>query len=160
MFTQGSKSADTSDQTTLSGAGSKSGEPSVISADLKIVGDLHCAGDVQIKGTVEGDIRSRTVTVGEGAQVTGAIYGQAVHVSGSVTGQIEAPTVTVARSGRIDGDVVHESLAVEAGAHLVGSCRRLDSKAAAGQASAPALKLGATGQAAEPSKRAAGGTGA
>ncbi len=160
MFTQGSKSADNSAQTASSGASRNNGEPSVISADLKIVGDLHCAGDVQIKGTVEGDIRSRTVTVGEGAQVTGAIYGQAVHVSGSVTGQIEAPTVTVARSGRIEGDVVHESLAVEAGAHLVGSCRRLDSKATAGQTSAPALKLGTAGQAAEPNKRAAGGSGA
>jgi cytoskeletal protein CcmA (bactofilin family) len=160
MFTQGSKSADNSGQVAPSGAGRNSGEPSVISADLKIVGDLHCAGDVQIKGTVEGDIRSRTVTVGEGAQVSGAIYGQAVHVSGSVKGQIEAPTVTVARSGRIEGDVVHESLAVEAGAHLVGSCRRLDSKATAGQTGAPALKLGTAGQAAEPSKRAAGGSGA
>ncbi len=160
MFTQGSKSADTSAQTAPSDTGRNSGEPSVISADLKIVGDLHCAGDVQIKGTVEGDIRSRTVTVGEGAQVTGAIYGQAVHVSGSVTGQIEAPTVTVARSGRIEGDVVHESLAVEAGAHLVGTCRRLDTKAAAGPTNAPALKLGTAGQAAEPSKRAAGGSGA
>jgi len=160
MFTQGSKSADTSAPTAPSGAAPNSGEPSVISADLKIVGDLHCAGDVQIKGTVEGDIRSRTVTVGEGAQVTGAIYGQAVHVSGSVTGQIEAPTVTVARSGRIEGDVVHESLAVEAGAHLVGSCRRLESKAAKSQTDAPSLKLGGAGQTAEPSKRAAGGSGA
>ncbi len=160
MFTQGNKSADTSAQSAPSGAGRNSGEPSVISADLKIVGDLHCAGDVQIKGTVDGDIRSRTVTVGEGAQVNGAIYGKAVHVSGTVTGQIEAPTVTVARSGRIEGDVLHESLSVEAGAHLEGSCRRLDSKAAAGQSSAPALKLGAAGQAVEPGKRAAGGSGA
>jgi cytoskeletal protein CcmA (bactofilin family) len=159
MFTQGSKSADSSAQTP-SGAGRNSGEPSVISADLKIVGDLHCAGDVQIKGTVEGDIRSRTVTIGEGAQVNGAVYGQAVHVSGTVKGQIEAPTVTVARSGRIEGDVVHESLAVEAGAHLEGQCRRLDSKAAAGQANPPTLKLGASGQGAETGKRAAGGSGA
>ena len=159
MFTQGSKSADSSGQTASSGAGRNSGEPSVISADLKIVGDLHCAGDVQIKGTVEGDIRSRTVTVGEGAQVNGAVYGQAVHVSGTVKGQIEAPTVTVARSGRIEGDVVHESLAVEAGAHLEGQCRRLDSKAAAGQANPPTLKLGTAGQPAEPGKRAAGGSG-
>ena len=160
MFTQGSKPADASAQTAPSGAGRDSGEPSVISADLKIVGDLHCAGDVQIKGTVDGDIRSRTVTVGEGAQVNGAIYGQAVHVSGSVTGQIEAPTVTVARSARIEGDVVHESLTVEAGAHLVGTCRRLDSKAAAGKTSAPTLKLGTASPAVEPSKRAAGGSGA
>ncbi len=159
MFTQGSKSADELGQIAPSDTGSTSGEPSVISTDLKIVGDLHCAGDVQIKGTVEGDIRSRTVTVGEGAQVTGAVYGQAVHVSGSVTGQIEAPTVTVARSAKIQGDVIHDSLAVEAGAHLEGQCRRLDSKATA-EASTAALKLGATDPAAEPGKRAAGGSGA
>jgi cytoskeletal protein CcmA (bactofilin family) len=158
MFTQGSKSADESGQIAPSGSGANDGEPSVISADLKIIGDLHCAGDVQIKGTVEGDIRSRTVTVGEGAQVTGAVYGQAVHVSGSVTGQIEAPTVTVARSAKIQGDVIHDSLAVEAGAHLEGQCRRLDSKAAA-ETSTAAVKLGATEPAAEPSKRAAGGSG-
>jgi cytoskeletal protein CcmA (bactofilin family) len=158
MFTQGSKSADESGQIAPSGSGSNGGEPSVISADLKIIGDLHCAGDVQIKGTVEGDIRSRTVTVGEGAQVTGAVYGQSVHVSGSVTGQIEAPTVTVARSAKIQGDVIHDSLAVEAGAHLEGQCRRLDSKAAT-ETSTAARKLGATEPAAEPGKRAAGGSG-
>ncbi len=158
MFTQGSKSADESGQTAPSGSSGNGGEPSVISADLKIIGDLHCAGDVQIKGTVEGDIRSRTVTVGEGAQVTGAVYGQAVHVSGSVTGQIEAPTVTVARSAKIQGDVIHDSLAVEAGAHLEGQCRRLDSKAVA-EANTAARKLGTTEQAAEPGKRAAGGSG-
>ena len=130
--------------------------PRSSATDLKIVGDLHCAGDVQIKGTVEGDIRSRTVTVGEGAQVTGAVYGEAVHVSGLVTGQIEAPTVTVARSGKILGDVLHDSLAVEAGAHLEGQCRRLDSKTAA-ETSPAALKQDATDPAAEPGKRAAGG---
>ncbi len=158
MFTQGSKSADESGQIAPSSPGGNGGEPSVISTDLKIVGDLHCAGDVQIKGTVEGDIRSRTVTVGEGAQVTGAVYGEAVHVSGSVTGQIEAPTVTVARSGKILGDVLHDSLAVEAGAHLEGQCRRLDSKTAAG-GSAATLKQDATDPAAEPGKRAAGSSG-
>ncbi len=159
MFTQGSKSADESGQIAPSSPGGNGGEPSVISTDLKIVGDLHCAGDVQIKGTVEGDIRSRTVTVGEGAQVNGAVYGEAVHVSGSVTGQIEAPTVTIARSAKIKGDVIHESLAVEAGAHLEGQCRRLDTKASA-EANTSALKLGAADQAAEPGKRAVGGSGA
>ena len=64
MFTQGSKSADSATQSQTEGAGRNSGEPSVISADLKIVGDLHCAGDVQIKGTVEGDIRLRKISGG------------------------------------------------------------------------------------------------
>ncbi len=159
MFTQGSKPSDTeAQQATSPGAGRSTGEPSVISADLKIVGDLHCAGDIQIKGTVEGDIKSRTVNIGEGAHVEGAVRGDSVHVSGSVKGQIEAPTVTVAKSAKILGDIVHESLAVEAGAFLEGQCRRLDTKKSAEQASVSALKTGTPGAAADTGKRAAGGT--
>ncbi len=30
--------------------------PSIISADMKVVGNLHSSGDIQIDGTVEGDI--------------------------------------------------------------------------------------------------------
>ncbi len=48
MFTQGSKPPDTEAQTEPAGAGRRGGEPSVISADLKLVGDLHCAVDIQI----------------------------------------------------------------------------------------------------------------
>ena len=158
MFTQGSKSADTSAETAPSGAGRNSGEPSVISADLKVVGDLHCAGDIQIKGTVEGDVKSRSVTVGEGAHVQGSIYGDSVHVSGSVKGYIEAPTVTVAKTAKILGDIVHESLAVEAGAFLEGQCRRLDTKKADEKSGVSALKTAAPGEAGAAVKRAAGGS--
>ena len=158
MFTQGSKPPDTEAQTEPAGAGRRGGEPSVISADLKVVGDLHCAGDIQIKGTVEGDIKSRSVTVGEGAHVQGSIYGDSVHVSGSVKGYIEAPTVTVAKTAKILGDIVHESLAVEAGAFLEGQCRRLDTKKADEKPGVSALKTGAPGEAGAAVKRAAGGS--
>ena len=104
-------------------------EPSIISADLRVVGDLHCSGDLQVKGNVEGDIRSRSVTIGEGAQVQGSVMAETVHISGSIKGQIEAPKVSVARSGRVQGDIVHQTLAVEAGAFLDGNCRHMDSKA-------------------------------
>ncbi len=158
MFTQGSKPPDTEVQTEPARASRGSGEPSVISADLKVVGDLHCAGDIQIKGTVEGDVKSRSVTVGEGAHVQGSIYGDSVHVSGSVKGYIEAPAVTVAKTAKILGDIVHESLAVEAGAFLEGQCRRLDAKKADEKSGVSALKTGAPGEAGVAVKRAAGGS--
>ncbi len=157
MFTQGSKPPGTEAQTDPAGAGRGGGEPSVISADLKVVGDLHCAGDIQIKGTVEGDVKSRSVTVGEGAHVQGSIYGDSVHVSGSVKGYIEAPAVTVAKTAKILGDIVHESLAVEAGAFLEGQCRRLDAKKAGEKSGLSALKTGEPDEAGTAVKRAAGG---
>ena len=109
-------------------------EPSIISADLRVVGDLHCSGELQVKGNVEGDIKSRSVTIGEGAQVQGSVMADSVHISGAIKGQIEAQAVTVARSARVQGDIVHETLAVEAGAYLDGSCRRLESRPAAAAA--------------------------
>ena len=117
------------------------GEPSIISADLRVVGDLHCSGDLQVKGNVEGDIRSRSVTIGEGAQVQGSVMADTVHISGSIKGQIEAPKVSVARTGNVRGDIVHQTLAVEAGAFLDGNCRHMDSKSASGSSgSATAAK--------------------
>ncbi len=104
--------------------------PSIISADLKIVGNLSSAGDIQIDGSVEGDIQSRTVTIGEAANVTGSITGDTVRVCGSVNGQIKGQTVTLDKSARVNGDILHHSLAIEPGAFLEGHCRRVDSKSA------------------------------
>lgn len=115
--------------------------PSIISADLKIVGDLTSAGDIQVDGHVEGDIQSRTITVGEAAQVTGSISGDTIRVCGAVNGQIKGQTVTLDKSARVVGDILHHSLAIEPGAFLEGHCRRIDSKAggiAAVGATAPA----------------------
>ncbi len=147
MFNKGSES-DYSGSESLSGPSSQpsaskgSGMPSSISADLKVIGDLHCAGDIQIEGTVEGDIKSQTVTVGEGAHVSGSVYGQTVRVSGNVKGQIEAQSVTLAKTAQVSGDVIHETLSIEAGAQLEGMCRRLQpgGKKSAGDSKGSDLK--------------------
>ena len=52
------------------------GVPSIISADLKIVGDLNSGGDLQIDGAVEGDITSRSLTIGESAVVRGVMVAE------------------------------------------------------------------------------------
>jgi cytoskeletal protein CcmA (bactofilin family) len=167
MFNKGSDSDYSSSDSYSSSvaqpsAGKGSGMPSIISADLKVIGDLHCAGDIQIEGTVEGDIKSQTVTVGEGAHVSGSIYGQTVRVSGNVKGQIEAKSVTLAKSAQVTGDVVHETLSIEAGAHLEGMCRRLqsDSKKSAGDSKVSDLKTSQQGSSATSASIAAGKSGA
>lgn len=165
MFNKGtesdySSSDSLSSPATQPSASKGSGMPSIISTDLKVIGDLHCAGDIQIEGTVEGDIKSQTVTVGEGAHVSGSIYGQTVRVSGNVEGQIEAKSVTLAKTAQVTGDVVHETLSIEAGAHLEGMCRRLqaDSKKSTGDSKVADLKTSAPASSA-PSASLASGSG-
>ena len=65
-------------------SGKSAGIPSLISSDLEIIGDLRCAGDIQVDGKVEGNIKSKTVTVGEGAQVKGSIAADRATLFGSV----------------------------------------------------------------------------
>lgn len=101
--------------------------PSIISADLRITGDLQSEGDIQVDGMVEGDIQSRTVTIGEGAHVKGSISADTVRVCGAVTGQVKGNSVTLAKTAKVTGDIMHQTLAIEPGAFLEGHCRRLES---------------------------------
>lgn len=127
MFSKGSKPTDSFvPSAEPARAAVRNASPSIISADLRIVGDLASAGDLQIDGEVEGDIQSRTLTVGQGAQVKGSISAETVRVCGAVSGQIKATTVTLDKTARVTGDIMHTSLAIEPGAFLEGHCRRLE----------------------------------
>ncbi len=101
--------------------------PSIISADMKVVGNLQSSGDIQIDGTVEGDIKSRTVTVGENAQIHGSISAETVNVCGRVSGQVSAASVRIARTANVQGDISYKILAIEEEAVLNGKIRCLDS---------------------------------
>lgn len=102
------------------------GVPSIISPDLKIIGNVTSSGDIQIDGSIEGDVESRSVVVGEGAKVEGAVIAETARISGAVNGQIQAKSVTLDRTAEVLGDIVHGSLIMEAGAFLEGSVRRMD----------------------------------
>ena len=123
----------------------RSGVPSIISADLKIVGDLNSGGDLQIDGAVEGDIASRSLTIGESAVVRGVLVAETVRIYGSVIGEVRANTVTLSKTARVEGDVIHQSLTMEAGADLIGKLSRLDAKIPAPRPAAAAAKSNGTG---------------
>lgn len=122
-----------------------SGKPSVINADLRVIGDLESAGDIQVDGVVEGDIRSRTVTVSPGANIKGSIQADTINISGTVNGQVEAPTINISKTAHMTGDVIHQILSIEAGANFGGNCRRLESVKAARAVQSAAQKGGVQG---------------
>lgn len=103
-----------------------SGVPSIVSPDLKVTGNLVSRGDIQVDGEVEGDIEAANLTIGENGTVHGKVTAKTVRLCGAVHGEVHGETVTLAATARMVGDVVHESLAIEAGAHLEGHCRRRD----------------------------------
>jgi cytoskeletal protein CcmA (bactofilin family) len=120
MFSRANKSAKGADRPVM---------PSIISANLRITGNLESEGDIQIDGVVEGDIRSSSLTVSDSATVRGAIEADTVAIAGSVTGQIKAKTVTLQRTARVIADIVQESLSIEPGAYFEGNTRRIAQEA-------------------------------
>jgi len=106
--------------------------PSVLSADLTIVGNLRTTGDVQVEGVVEGDIRAHLLTVGETATIKGEIVADDVVIYGRVVGRVRGLKVRLASTARVEGDIVHKTIAIESGAHFEGSVQRQDDPLANG----------------------------
>jgi cytoskeletal protein CcmA (bactofilin family) len=103
----------------------KSAAPSIIGADLRIVGDLKSEGEIQVDGFIDGDIRTKVLLIGESATVKGEVVGDTVRVYGKVNGQIKARAVTLAKSAHVVGNILHENLSIEEGAFLEGHCKRM-----------------------------------
>lgn len=98
--------------------------PSVLSSDLTIKGNVITSGDVQVEGTVEGDIHAHLLTVGEGATVKGEVVADDVVVHGRVIGRLRGLKVRLTASAKVEGDIVHKTIAIESGAHFEGSVQR------------------------------------
>lgn len=124
MFSKGSSNKKEVEVTRASGRN----PPSIISASLRIVGNLVSDGDIQVDGTVDGDVQSRSLTISQGASINGGIAADSVRVDGAVNGHIRASNVMLGPTARVLGDIVHNSLVIEAGAFLEGHCRRMETE--------------------------------
>lgn len=102
------------------------GTPSIISANLHIVGNLKTEGEIQVDGVIDGDVTAQALTVGSHARIAGELVADDIVVHGQISGKISARQVRLAKTAKVVGDIVHEVLAIEAGAHIEGQLRRLD----------------------------------
>jgi cytoskeletal protein CcmA (bactofilin family) len=116
--------------------------PSILSSDITITGNLKSSGDIQIEGTVEGDVRSQVVIVGESATVRGEVVAEEVVVHGRVVGRLRGVKIRLSATARVEGDIVHKTIAIENGAHFEGSVQRQDDPIAQAAAPQPARIAG------------------
>ncbi len=105
--------------------GAAGGVPSIISPDLEIVGDLKSDGEIQIDGTVKGDIKAHMLTVGDQGKIDGSTVAETVRIFGTVSGRVQAKTVRLDKSARVTADISHETLTIEAGAYFEGKVHPL-----------------------------------
>ena len=113
---------------------------SVLSSDLHITGNIKTSGDIQVEGTVEGDIRAHLLTIGESATIKGEVTADDVVINGRIVGRVRGLKVRLTSTARVEGDIIHKTIAIESGAHFEGSVQRQDDPLNPGAKTAPAAK--------------------
>jgi len=99
---------------------------SVLSTDLHVTGNMKTTGDIQVEGTVEGDIRAHLLTIGETATIKGEVIADDVVINGRIVGRVRGLKVRLTSTARVEGDIIHKTIAIESGAHFEGSVQRQD----------------------------------
>lgn len=102
---------------------SRNRERSILSADLVVKGTLIAAGDVQLEGKLEGDVRARGLIVGETATIIGDIYAEEATIRGRIEGNIGASKIQLCSTCHVEGNLLPSALSIELGAYFEGNCR-------------------------------------
>ncbi len=115
---------DREKKASANGAGGVKAAPSIISVNLHIIGNLSTDGEMQVDGSIEGDVTSQALTVGEKASISGEIVADHIEIHGSVSGKIRARKIKLAKTAKVIGEIWHEVLSIESGAYIEGQLKR------------------------------------
>lgn len=118
MFSKPNKSTTSSES--IEAQGRRVLAASLIAENVVLHGDVASDGDVQLDGTIRGDVRIGQLTIGETGRIEGVIDAQTVDIRGEVIGSITAKTVRLRATARVQGDITHAQMSVEAGARFIG----------------------------------------
>lgn len=120
------KQKNSSASTALPNNPRKSAIPSLIAADMNMLGNIITDGVLDIDGKIDGNVRAHTVNVRPNGKIRGDVIAEIVIVHGTIEGLIKAQSVTVYGDARIVGTVMHETITIEDGAYIDGKCKRTE----------------------------------
>ena len=109
---------------------------STLSSDLQFDGHVSGAGDLQVDGAVNGDVRVGRLIVGETGAIEGNVAADYLEVRGRIVGSVSGKQVKLVSTAYVDGDITAEQLSIDIGAYFQG--RVLQSRREAPAAIAPA----------------------
>ncbi len=102
---------------------SGTGGRSHLGAGSRITGELYFPGTVELPGYVSGRVEAAAIVIEEAGDVEGELSATNIAVKGRFNGRIRGGMVKLHASARVSGDITYESLSIESGAQLDGSCK-------------------------------------
>ncbi len=100
--------------------------PSILTSEVVIEGKVMTAGELQIDGTIHGDVRAGALVVDARGIVHGEVIAEEVVVRGRIIGPIRGIHVHIFSGAHVEGDVIHETISIENGAFVEGNIHRAD----------------------------------
>jgi cytoskeletal protein CcmA (bactofilin family) len=102
-------------------------EPSFISRDTTLDGNLICEGEIHIDGAVRGSVKAQTCLVEIHGEVMGEIVADNIFVRGKVIGPLNGKHVHIFIGAHVEGNVTNETISIENGSFVFGNIRRTTS---------------------------------
>lgn len=93
---------------------------SLINADLVVAGNIECKSDLEIFGSVTGDINAKMVDVGDTGQVDGKVNAESAEIHGTLTGALSVVSVKIHSKAVVNASITAEEMGSEKGARIAG----------------------------------------
>jgi cytoskeletal protein CcmA (bactofilin family) len=97
---------------------------SILAEGLVIVGDVTSEGPIEVHGKIVGSARAPEVVVAATGRIEGSVSAHDLSVQGFASGSVSARHAQLSPTAVIHADVLHERIAIEAGAELEGRLQR------------------------------------
>lgn len=100
------------------------GTMSFVGGEVTINGNIAGEGDIHLDGTVEGDVRCRSLILGANGRIRGNVFADKATIAGTVEGTIDSANLVIEKSARVSGDLVYENVQIDNGAQVEGRMAR------------------------------------
>ena len=102
------------------GGNSSSNNRSILSSDLRIVGEITSTGTIEVLGDIEGSVTAQGLIIGGEGRVTGQVSADTVEVKGKLEGRVDSQTFTLRAAAQVAADISYTTLVIESGAQIEG----------------------------------------
>lgn len=114
---------------------------SLIGAGTEIIGEVKCANDLRVDGSVKGDLQVKgKLVIGNAGRVEGEVECNNGDISGELKGKITVQELLMLKgTSTLTGDIITKRLSIEPGSVFNGNCSMGDvssTRAAGGEANA------------------------
>jgi len=99
-----------------------------------LASELHAEGDIEVYGTIEGDIRCQSLVVGSSGNISGSVIADTVEIKGHSASEITAGHILFRDGSEVHGNIGFTTITVDAGATLDATLTRIKPAAATADA--------------------------